>query len=60
MAENALAALEEAGIYPKDTHSARRVVSEPTAEEAELVLTMGLHTTTRGRKTADRGKEPAG
>jgi protein-tyrosine-phosphatase len=39
MAENALAALEEAGIYPEETHSARRV-SAAMIEGAELVLAM--------------------
>jgi protein-tyrosine phosphatase len=38
MAENSLAALEEAGIYP-EPHRARRV-SEAMIEEAELVLAM--------------------
>jgi len=39
MAENALAALEEVGIYP-EPHRARRV-SEAMVEVAELVLAMG-------------------
>ena len=38
MAENSLAALEEAGIYPQP-HRARQV-SEAMIEEAELVLAM--------------------
>jgi protein-tyrosine phosphatase len=39
MAENALAALEEAGVYPRETHSARQV-SAAMIEGAELVLAM--------------------
>ncbi len=39
MAENALAALEEAGIYPQVAHSARQV-DETMLEEVELVLAM--------------------
>ena len=39
MAQNALAALKEAGIYPEETHSTRRV-SASMIEGAELVLAM--------------------
>ena len=39
MAENALAALEEAGIYPEAAHSARRV-SAAMIGDSELVLAM--------------------
>ncbi len=48
MAENALAALEEVGIYPKP-HRARRV-SEAMVKAAELVLAMTpQHAATLGR-----------
>ena len=52
MAENALAALEEAGIYP-EPHRARRV-SEAMIEESELVLVMTpQHATTLRRLGGD-------
>ena len=55
MAPNAVAALEEAGIYP-GPHGARRV-SDLMLEEFELVLTMTpKHTATVRRM----GKDPAG
>jgi protein-tyrosine phosphatase len=52
MAENSLAALEEAGFYP-EPHRARRV-SEAMIEEAELVLAMTpQHAATLRRLTAE-------
>jgi protein-tyrosine phosphatase len=52
MAENSLAALEEAGIYP-EPHRARRV-SEAMIEESELVLAMSLqHAATLRRLGGD-------
>ena len=55
MAENAVAALTEAGIYPRP-HGARRV-SEAMLEGSELVLTMTPEHTATVRRL---GKDPAG
>jgi protein-tyrosine phosphatase len=55
MAENAVAALEEAGIYP-GPHAARRV-SEAMLEGSELALTMTPKHTATVRRL---GKDPAG
>jgi protein-tyrosine phosphatase len=55
MAPNAVAALEEAGIYP-GPHEARRV-SEAMLEGSELVLTMTPKHTATVRRL---GKDPAG
>ena len=55
MAPNAVAALEEAGIYAKP-HGARRV-SEAMIEGCELVLTMSAKHTATVRRL---GKAPAG
>ena len=54
MAPNAVAALEEAGIYPRP-HGARRV-SEAMLEGSELVLTMTPKHTATVRRL---GKDPA-
>ena len=55
MAPNAVAALEEAGIYP-GSHAARRV-SEALLEGSELVLTMTPEHTATVRRL---GKDPVG
>ena len=61
MAENALAALEEAGIYPQEAHSARQV-DETMLEEADLVLAMTpQHAATLRRLGGDpQGGPPGG
>jgi protein-tyrosine-phosphatase len=46
IAANALAALEEAGIYPEEAHSAR-LLSEEMSEGAALVLAMTSSTQPR-------------
>jgi protein-tyrosine phosphatase len=58
MADNALAALEEVGIYPKRARSARRV-SAAMVEEAELVLAMTPHHAATLRRLGD-GTPPRG